>query len=307
MEEEKRICTEDIHQKIKDEYKRYLKSIKILDTLIQDFPQIKPYELKNCLERFLLSKYNQTKDLNTLYDFDIAPEFTDKLVDEINNLLLTNKITKTYFYQEYKIDETKIDSLNYDEILRISIDEKISHIDILLNKVGKERTILNLLRYKSFLVGGQQWGIPAKLATILKSIGFEYEGFASPFNNRFDKYCSIFADDIDSMGSFFDADLSNGKWSINPPYTEYIMNRVLEKIKNVKSPISIVIPAWTDIPLYEFLQKNATFKINLRKRTYIYEDPSGKRITATFNSLYAILNMDVPADLRRQITDAWAV
>ena len=84
---------------------------------------------------------------------------------------------------------------------------------------------------------------------------FDVELFASPINRTLKEFCGAYPD-IDkyysgSLGSFFKYKLqSNKKYTMNPPYEEYLMTRAMkqiisdmEKVTNIE--IFITIPDWS--------------------------------------------------------------
>lgn len=66
------------------------------------------------------------------------------------------------------------------------------------------------------------------------------EGFSSPYNNNLAKYCSLYSEDeaFGSVGNFFGQIRDRGeqgesgyrRWIINPPYTNYVIDRMYEAI-----------------------------------------------------------------------------
>lgn len=83
--------------------------------------------------------------------------------------------------------------------------------------------------------------------------GVTLEGFASPLNHYFDKFCSPFPGvdkPFGSIGSFFDVEI-NESTVCNPPFEEEVMyecykkiERTLSKHKNIY--IILIVPRWDD-------------------------------------------------------------
>jgi hypothetical protein len=149
--------------------------------------------------------------------------------------------------------------------------------------------MLMVLRYKSHLIGGQQWGIPHEVyKDLYEKWGARYEAFASPLNSRMigmkgAQFCSLFPD-VDgvfgSLGNIFDVDLCNPLglkekpyrvvWVVNPPFVESVMERIMKKvIKALREAekdgqelvIFGVLPSWSDSGAHRIInnEKNIRF------------------------------------------------
>lgn len=97
------------------------------------------------------------------------------------------------------------------------------------------------LRYRSISETFNQGTMtPSPIAELLhKSLGVKYEGFSGALNNRHKHFCSVMSD-VDeifgSMGPFSRNILrryQDGNWSINPPYTEELMDMTVTELKAV--------------------------------------------------------------------------
>ncbi|CAM9219071.1 unnamed protein product, partial [Phaeothamnion confervicola] len=84
------------------------------------------------------------------------------------------------------------------------------------------------------------------------------ECFASPFNCRWERYCSAFPDTdtaFGSLGSFFEFRPAAGSFEVNPPFVPEVIVRTAAHIEALlaaakASPLSfvVVVPAWEATP-----------------------------------------------------------
>lgn len=108
---------------------------------------------------------------------------------------------------------------------------------------------------------GFQMTLPDSVFKVLHTdLKVKTECFASPLNvnKNTESFCSLYID-IDkyfgSLGSFFDVDLQPGSYECNPPFTEYHVNKALERIQTMYMSRSeaysfvVILPAWTDMKI----------------------------------------------------------
>jgi len=192
-------------------------------------------------------------------------------------------------------------------------DKKIEYtittiMDVKLNKLlsqayqtrSKEYIFLLLLRYFGTLnSGNHQLGIP-DYDTIRPLFNVKEELFASPFNCSItDGYHSAFPDTdkyFGSLGKFSDTIPQSGYgYSVNPPYTDIVMQLAMEKVIYWLSTIKdltfyITIPVWRadyqkelgidlqniydDYPALTLLEKSGFIKSirTFHKDTFQYKD-----------------------------------
>ncbi len=114
------------------------------------------------------------------------------------------------------------------------------------------------VRYAALGFGGQQWALGTEMMAHIAHLGIDMEAFASPFNNYFPKYCSVFEADapFGSQGDFFHATLPDALY-VNPPFVPALLARVPERIKNIKRCV-VITPTWRDAPWYIELSKHFT-------------------------------------------------
>jgi 16S rRNA G966 N2-methylase RsmD len=318
--------TEEIQGKIEWEYNHW-KFIKTVFVTFTEKQMVKSsstnidkrkYEMINCLERFLISVYNNP-DNNKIN--------IDKLAEE---LVSKNIISKQYieFYKKEintvidnikgkippkKIEFTKIyppslgnNTISYKDFSYDLNTLETDRVKFLFNQ-GNENVLLMLLRYDSCLSAGQQWSCPQSFFDdIYNNYNIRYEGFASPLNSRLmlkegTKFCSLFPD-VDaifgSIGDFFKT-TENKNWLVNPPFVESILERAsLKSIelskgsdKNSEIVVIFVMPNWTDSKAYKNLNesKQMVYKEYLQANTYNYQ--KGKElIRANFPSMIFVLS-----------------
>lgn len=100
-------------------------------------------------------------------------------------------------------------------------------ITVVLPRAFSQYVVAAVLRYRSVQGGsnkggGHQAALSHEVFTVLeKDFGVAMEGFASPFNARFSRYCSAFPDTdaaFGSIGSFFSFYPTEGSIEVNPPF-----------------------------------------------------------------------------------------
>lgn len=108
----------------------------------------------------------------------------------------------------------------------------------------------NFIKYTS---QNMQLAAPPKIYEEYKTkYNITLEGFASPINHCFDRFCSAFPD-VDkpygSIGSFFETDI-NENVVANPPFEEEVMEACIDKlfdaISNNHITAILIVPKWDD-------------------------------------------------------------
>jgi hypothetical protein len=126
-----------------------------------------------------------------------------------------------------------------------------------------------VLRYASLGQGGQQWALNRAMMARVKKAGIQIEAFASPFNNYFPRFFSIFRADapFGSLGSFFSIPVDElvklvKKFGLyaNPPFTAAALEAMSLRIEEVvqRAPdarIAVITPTWTDAAWYARLDR----------------------------------------------------
>ena len=124
---------------------------------------------------------------------------------------------------------------------------------------GMDETVVQACVYRYIALGqnGQQWALsPMLLGTLPNNT---LEGFASPLNNYFKRYYSLYADDklFGALGNFFESALENNMY-INPPFTPPIIENVVARMLRESAINAILVtPQWPDADWYQQLQRSA--------------------------------------------------
>jgi hypothetical protein len=139
-----------------------------------------------------------------------------------------------------------------------------------------------LLRYKALDSGGNQWGMPFTIRQRFKTVGFDFECFASAFNHYYKYYCSMFYD-IEkyfmSIGSFNNVNFIKGAYMANPPYEMQLLNNMVDKMHNsCKSNKDVLfmfgLPDWSryddDIYFIDRANKSKYYKWHIKFEKYTY-------------------------------------
>ncbi|CAM9678153.1 unnamed protein product, partial [Hapterophycus canaliculatus] len=113
-----------------------------------------------------------------------------------------------------------------------------------------------LMRYEALQGGGFQASMGGDaFDVLLKRLGVKMECFASPFNCRYSRYCSAFADTdrpFGSVGSFFEFWPTEGAYEANPPFVRDVILRMAKHMEDLlqgtSKPLTfvVVIPCWED-------------------------------------------------------------
>merc|ERR1712046_328828 len=115
-----------------------------------------------------------------------------------------------------------------------------------------------LLRYHGFHGQGFQAALPVPVFRVLRErFGVCMEGFASPLNSYFSRFCAAYDADrmFGSIGSFFDWRPAEGSFEANPPFVDEIMEKAvihcdtcLSSASSKSSALSLcmVFPHWPD-------------------------------------------------------------
>jgi hypothetical protein len=113
---------------------------------------------------------------------------------------------------------------------------------------------------------GLQWAVPQAVMNILRNkFGCDTELFASPINNYFSGYYSLFPYDkvFGSRGNFFtapDKDFLSGTFQVNPPFIDCLFTKTTQRIlkllhkaeENGRDLTFIyIMPQWEDFNAYE--------------------------------------------------------
>lgn len=232
-------------------------------TVINKQPEKIKYEVTNCVERWIIARYNNIPKADSKLQAELKSVrgMEKNLVFVISSILAST--ADKIIGKEMSIDRdanlilitvTQIDHYGIQSkfIFTVAITARIVEM---FEKYEEEVTLDTTYRYLPLMVSmksssaghiqtnfaGQQWCISYEYSDILcKKFGIRNEAFASPFNARLFskkgadyKYYSIFNEDVavGSSGNFFEIKLTNipdGNFMLNPPYIESIMENAVK-------------------------------------------------------------------------------
>jgi len=149
------------------------------------------------------------------------------------------------------------------------------------NKCDNDVVILILmLRYKLINSWNTHLSInPYLFKFIKKTFNVDFECFGSCFNTVCENYCSLFYDlekHFGSKGSFFDYQLNNGFYELNPPFITTIIELSIEKILHNLEKSNTQLSFFMTLPVWDFNGKKEIIDKELGKTTSLnnidYED-----------------------------------
>lgn len=307
------------------EYSRYILTTNITKNMLRGYNNREKYEMKNIIERLLLTMVNDNigdrkNDIKNIFcKITNTPAYVTKAVEEImdKKLIISRRDAESFInslfvnkINNFITNKNKNKSYKHGNIVIKNNELKYKSFSFtlprdrmtLLLKYGDSHLVRCSLRYAAMQMGGQQWSIPKKQYDhLINKYKVNREGFASPFNSQIigrGKFCSMFKDTDEiygSIGSFFTAEISGYNWVINPPFTATMLidsaDRSIKAMgSDKKTFIFYIMPYWNDITSYDMLLKSKYTKYTeiLNKNSYFYEK-NNKKFTAKFKSVVFIL------------------
>jgi hypothetical protein len=165
-----------------------------------------------------------------------------------------------------------------------------------------------MYRYGAMFQGSQQLSVPLKQYEnyINKINKHPVEVFSSPFNSqlmRLDpdgkkgyKYCSIYANDPDSLGSFFNNTFENSLLLINPPYIEKILSTTAIHLLNMMDKNNDFVfygPCWRDSDYFVIMNRVRLYKKILKPGEYYFTKKDGKKFyTNAVSIIFSTFKID---------------
>lgn len=172
-----------------------------------------------------------------------------------------------------------------------------------------------VVRYSSIGAGGQFTMTPRSVIKFLvQEYDIRYEGFGAPFNVDL-PFCSLMFDvdlPFGSMGPFDWQQLirHSGNWSINPPFTEALLELAVSSIidacsyieqnqrnhENMQRQFHILFPGWEDLEWMDILTGKIYNKYLISTTTmdigdFSFERTNGDKLYAPFGGLvYAVFS-----------------
>jgi len=207
------------------------------------------YEYSNIVDRLMINIFNK--------DTEAYKKAKSECVEKQIDPLIIEKI-------EYLIKNISVtDDFKYDKLPDKDTLERYTFLKARYPTVKKEKLIKCVLRYSALGMGGQQWRLDPSILEKINTKGINIEGFASPFNNYFTKFYSLFKDDNDfgSLGSFLKAEHPADEFLyINPPFTPFVLGSLPKMLKKVTKCV-IVTPTWEDSTWYKELEDLGFIKV----------------------------------------------
>lgn len=292
------------------------------------------YEYHNCLERWVLSMLNSAPHTDRIYrEIERDLPFNRKLLSELIEKKMNDPdgilekvimIVNSAMHNDCIINNTPAISWAFNHNLIVDIGREV-HITINMSqakaaelKMYPDMSLALLaLRYEAILNRGQQWSIPkSQYQYMYDKYGVRFEGFASPLNSGLSdmidgKYCSIFENDktFGAIGNFFEQNLypdeseTHRHWVINPPFSEPLMDNVVDKIfadltyanaHMLSVMVILVMPSWTDFGGYIKIANSEFLRHvdRMGKKGHFYEH-QGKSICVSMKSTMFVLDTGV--------------
>lgn len=218
------------------------------------------YEWGNILDRMMINLYNGVQAVEKARE-EVREKHLPDIVNQAEALLREHRVlmadrksrgVKTPRFTSKMLPDTMTREMY------VFLKQKIA------GKISEDELTRCTLRYASLGQGGQQWALNRDMMARVKAQKIQLEAFASPFNNYFPRFFSIFKADapFGSLGSFFtipDGELvalvkRYGLYA-NPPFTAAALEAMSVRVEAIVRQVStariiIITPTWTDAPWY---------------------------------------------------------
>lgn len=246
----------------------------ILTKIEKEFENDKHYNKCNLIYKKISTLFDKNEDFKTAYSAfnDLKDECSKnliKLLEPSVTQLCTQLYSKSFEYaieiskmKPNKNENVSIKRVNHDMVVTYknqsfkipnSLYAKLKHAD-------PKSIWIMYKRYTSLLIDERsttlQAAVPHRLMNYMnEKFGVDFECFASPINRHFNHFCSAFKDTdrvFGSEGSFFDYYPKKGSFEANPPFSEYVMSKMVEHMEFLldesKGPMSFIVfvPDWKD-------------------------------------------------------------
>lgn len=242
---------------------------------------------------------NQLIDFLQYKSFNLKQQHIDEIIKIINERYNGAIIVK---YKKTKVFIKEVDNR----------ENKITiYIPFWLRRYSKFDLENLTLRYAS-TYSSHLWNVPKYFYDYLyHSFNVEIEGFASPLNRFFPKYCSPFPEDsifVERIGNFFNMDI--GKLIENtenkcinivasPPYynpiCKKLVDKVIDDVNKFNCRYFLVLPGWTYVDWYNKLSNftmtnnNCYFKQFGKGEVYYRDETISKYIFPPISTLFCII------------------
>lgn len=247
------------------------------------------YEWGNILDRLMINLYNRVPGATDKARAECREKRIDPaLIDGCERLL-----------RENREKANAVRALKAAELPDPATRELYAFLRTRFPKLDESELVRCTLRYSALGQGGQQWALNRVMLQRVHAQGISVEAFASPLNNYFKKYYSIFKSDapFGSLGSFFEAplkDLAGGIYA-NPPFTEAALDGMSQRICEAardypQAKFVLITPTWSDAEWYKRLESSG-FQAAVKKDEAYWVH--GKEIRPKFTT--TLWTRNVPA------------
>lgn len=233
-----------------------------MNTLV---PERQRYEWGNILDRLMINLYNGVPRAVDKAREECTEKHIDAaVVDQAVDKLRANRENREKREKVEKQEKGKGAKLSSRVLPDRHTREMYVYLKQRYPRLSENELTRCTLRYASLGQGGQQWALNRAMMERIHRQGIATEAFASPFNNYFSKYFSIFKSDapFGSQGSFFQADVKQltGGLYANPPFTAAALEGMAERLcaavqKNNRARFVVITPTWSDAPWYAALER----------------------------------------------------
>jgi hypothetical protein len=213
------------------------------------------YEYLNILDRLFINLFNNISPTESFAK--ARSECVEKRLDPVKTIDYLKSIYNSYNVQE----DVETDIKKYSTQRKLGTTDKtlIDLYEFLVKKypnVLVEELTKCCLRYYTVGMRGQQWALNTE--TLSKFPTTTVECFASPFNNYFNEYYSLFEEDkaFGSLGRFSKdvAIVDDRVYYLNPPFTPRILEMIPDTIKTMKKCV-VITPNWDDSEWFKKLEE----------------------------------------------------
>ena len=236
--------------------------------------------IKNFKNSNLFTKYNKLLEIEKKY---------------INSKFMILKIKYNNHLEKEYININRINTLHikfninlYNKLLKIYNINTGKDINFKPDKVFDKLCFCIASRYYTLESYNQQLAVVGSFYEILRQkFNIDFELFASPFNHYYNNYCSLYSDIeeiFNSKGQFNHINLEKGFYVANPPFDNYIMENMSNKLinfldnSNEELGFVITIPAWDKNEKLYGKYKTLEILKNKKYLKYIRKIPKNKAL-----------------------------